>query len=294
MWKLQLIRLYCTVCDNHSTIEFLTQRLSNNYRPQFSDEECITVYLWGVMKRYFDVKAIYEYTKDHLLDWFPHLPSYQAFNYRLCRLAPALQALAEKWMDDVSEHAGTEWSYVLDSCPIVLAKQARASRAKVARELCDKGFNASKKEYYYGVKLHALGARHTGTIPTACAMMVSCASEHDLPAAKQMMETARPVCGGYLFADKAYIDKEWAETLLRDFNLVIVTASKKMKDDPIKSGDTFASFVSSFRQQIETFFNWLNENTNIQVASKVRSVKGLLVHIFGRIAAAIYSRYFNS
>ena len=98
-WQLQLVALYCTVSDNHSTIESTTQRQSNNLRPKFSDEECITVYLWGIMKRRFELKAIYNYTKDHLSEWFPKLPSYQAFCYRLNRLASALQNLAGIWMD---------------------------------------------------------------------------------------------------------------------------------------------------------------------------------------------------
>ena len=45
--------------------------------------------------------------------------------------------------------------------------------------------------------------------------------------------------------------------------------------------------VSSIRQPIESFFNWLNEKTQIQYAGKVRSSKGLFVHIFGKIATAL-------
>ena len=68
------------------------QRQSNNFRLQFSDEECITVYLWGISQRRFEQKMIYEYTKNHLSKWFPKLPSYQAFSDRLNQLAPAFQA----------------------------------------------------------------------------------------------------------------------------------------------------------------------------------------------------------
>ena len=74
-WQTRLITLYCTVCDEYSTIESEVQRLSNNFRPQFSDEECITVYIWGIMQRRFEVKAIYNYAKNHLQEWFPKLPS---------------------------------------------------------------------------------------------------------------------------------------------------------------------------------------------------------------------------
>ena len=80
MWQTNLIKLYCTVCDNSSAIEAVMQRQSNNFRPQFTDEKCITVYLRGISQRRFEQKTIYDYTKNHLLDWFPKLPSYQAFS----------------------------------------------------------------------------------------------------------------------------------------------------------------------------------------------------------------------
>lgn len=293
MWQLQLITLYCAVCDNDSTIKTATQRQSNNFRPQFTDEECITIFLWGIKQRRFELKAIYTYAKQHLSDWFPKLPSYQAFCARLNFLAPAFQALANVWLERVSAVCGTEMAYLLDSCPIILAKQARSSHAKVAPELCDKGYNSSRDEYYYGVKLHVFAARHTGTLPTACAMMISPASIHDLPAAKQAMDSSRPFRGGVLYADKAYIDEEWKMTLCQEYKIKILTPRKKQRDDVFKGGDVFSSFVSGLRQQIECFFNWLNANTNIQCASRVRSGKGLLVHIFGRIAAALFFRYLN-
>ena len=50
--------------------------------------------------------------------------------------------------------------------------------------------------------------------------------------------------------------------------------------------DLFSKAVSSVRQPIESFFNWLIEHTDIQRAAKVRSTKGLIIHVFGRIAAA--------
>ncbi len=51
--------------------------------------------------------------------------------------------------------------------------------------------------------------------------------------------------------------------------------------------------VSKVRQPIESLFNWIHEKTNIQKASKVRSYKGLMVHIFGRLAAAMFMLVFN-
>ena len=50
--------------------------------------------------------------------------------------------------------------------------------------------------------------------------------------------------------------------------------------------DLFSTAVSRIRQPMEALFNWLIEKADIQKASKVRSTKGLLVHAFGRLAAA--------
>jgi len=52
------------------------------------------------------------------------------------------------------------------------------------------------------------------------------------------------------------------------------------------ANDLYSRAVSAIRQSIESLFNWIIEKTDIQRASKVRSTRGLLVHVFGRIAAA--------
>jgi hypothetical protein len=44
--------------------------------------------------------------------------------------------------------------------------------------------------------------------------------------------------------------------------------------------------ISSLRQPIESYFNWLIELTKIQDASKVRATKAILTHVYGKIAAA--------
>ena len=293
MWQTNLIKLYCAVCEHYNTMEAMTQRQSNNFRPQFSDEECITIYLWGMSQRRFEQRTIYDYTKNHLLDWFPNLPSYAAFSHRLNFLAPAFQALAEKWLSIVIEREAGNTTYIVDSCPIILAKGPRSGHAKVAGELCEKSYNSSRKEWYYGVKLHAFVVRKTGHLPVPIALFLSGAAVHDLAAAKQILRNHRILSSGELYADKAYIDSEWADTLRNKSAILMLTPRKKRKSDPIRSGDAFSTFVSSVRQPIECFFNWLNRLTNLQTASTVRSLTGLLLHIFGRIAAALGTLVFN-
>ena len=266
----------------------------NNFRPQFSDEECITVYLCGISQRRFEQKAIYNYTKDHLLDWFPKLPSYQAFSARLNQLAPAFHALAEYWLSIIGVDLQGQMEYIVDFCPIMLAKGPRSGHAKVARELCEKSYNSSRKQWYYGIRLHAIVAREPGYLPVPVSLMASGAAQHDLPAAKQIVEDYSALIPGKLYADKAYSDAQWAQSLKQNHALVLLTPRKKQKGDVLVSGDTFSTFISSVRQPIECFFNWLNRLTAIQAASLVRFLSGRLLHVFGRIAVALASLIFNS
>jgi hypothetical protein len=61
----------------------------------------------------------------------------------------------------------------------------------------------------------------------------------------------------------------------------------KGQSEAIKQRNKAADdLFSKVRQPIESLFNWLIVKTDIQRASKVRSIKGLLVHVFGKIAAA--------
>lgn len=50
--------------------------------------------------------------------------------------------------------------------------------------------------------------------------------------------------------------------------------------------DLFSIAVSRVKQPIETMFNRLIERVGVQKAIKVRSTKGLMIHAFGRLAAA--------
>ena len=101
---------------------------------------------------------------------------------------------------------------------------------------------------------------------------------------------------GQLFADMAYID-ELLEQMLKHQNFLLntpVKKGKKQKHDPYLFDKLWSTAVSRVRQPIESLFNWINEKTGIQIASKVRSFKGLMVHVFGRLAAAMFIMAFNS
>ena len=290
----KLIELYCTICQcNDSRFIEGKQRLSNNNCPQFSDEELITVYLWGKAQQLSTRRAIHNYTKNHLLEWFPALPSYQAFCRRLNRLTPAFQALAEIWTEEALAQAEDTRRYAVDSCPVMAARRSYSSHARVGQEFCSKCYCASRQEWYYGCKLHAFVMLRSNRIPLLVAAQVSTASLPDLYAARQMDFDCAPISHGTLFADKADCDADWTNFMRKNREIDVVTPRKKKKYDTLLSGDCFSSSVSSRRQPVESFFHWIHCKSGILNASLARSLSGIFFHVFSALAfIALLSRFY--
>ena len=283
----KLIKLYCAVCHLYNTtLVAQAQRQSNNFRPKFTDEECITILIWGIFNRKFEVKACYEFIRDYYGEWFPDLPSYQAFSNRVCHLADAFRALVGVLLNGL-EMDSSHIDHAIDSMPIVLAGAKRSGRAKVANEHCSKGYCASKDMWYYGVKLHTIAQCNHKALPTPTIMAISKASEHDFPVAKEMLVDAVDM---RIFGDTAYSDQEWQSYMLSEKNVEIFTPVKRKKGQKKLAfwDSIYSASVSSVKQAIESFNNWLIEKTNIQKASKVRSSAGLLSFIYARIACALF------
>jgi len=280
--EIQLIKLYCTVCHYYyTTIAAETQRLSNNFRPKFTDEECITIYLFGIAEGKLTVKAVYQFIKDYWFDWFPDLPSYPKFNKRVNFLAPAFKSLCGLLISEKPVDEGI-LDHIMDSMPIIVAKSQRSGSAKAADGLCDKGYCASKKMYFYGVKLHSLGQKQHQTLPKMRMMCIEPASQSDITVAKDWLSEVQNID---IYADKIYADKDWFDELaLRNVRIFTPVKKKKGQEFLDASDALYSRAVSRARQAIESFFNWIQEKTQIQSASKVRSDNGLISFIFARLA----------
>jgi len=294
MRLLQLIRLYFYVCEIYEEeLKWHCQRFTKNQvEPDFTDQEILTTYLFAVAyERRFRIKDIHKYIYHHWLDSFPQLPTYEGYNGRLNRLAPVFPVLVEHLINKYGAAENNQAIISLtDSMPIITCSGKR--KGKVARELCDKGYNSTKGMYYFGVKLHGIGFYHKCGLPIMEYLKIGQASEHDLEAQRQILED---FSNRAVFADKAFFDADLKETFLAN-NGELLTPVKYKRGQPLQdkqrhkaADDLYSSAVSRIRQPVESFFNWLIEHTDIQRASKVRSLKGLIVHVFGRIAAAFVS-----
>ncbi len=284
-----LVRIYLFVCRHYrGRLAATTQRQSNNDQPDFTDEEVLTIYLFGLFKNRETVSNIHEYAEDHFSDWFPDLPSYQSYNRRLNRLSAVFSPLIGKALQEVvGERARKTILRIADSMPIVISKGARASQARVgSKQIADVGYCSSKNTFYHGAKLHVVAERRNDQLPVPKRIGLTSASENDLKALRRVLPTIKD---GILCGDKACCDGPLKERLAEDQNLELLTPVKKNKGQEVLSAADrlYSESISRLRQPIESLFSWIDEKTGIQDASKVRSYQGLLVHVFGRLAASM-------
>lgn len=124
------VRLFASTCSlskhyQQGGLWAVAQRLSNNSEPTFTDEtftdeEVLTIYLFGIIKRRKTIKGIYDYTADHLSGWFPELPSYGGYNQRLNRLNAVFAPLVQKALSEIGgEELPVRSSRIVDSMPII-------------------------------------------------------------------------------------------------------------------------------------------------------------------------------
>ncbi len=276
-------------------LQYYSERFSNNNKPKFTDEEIITIYLYVMQHEvHTKIKHIHRFASGHLRDWFPKLGGYQAFNNRLNRLGGAFNRLVEILLTGSLPDDCILDQSVLGSMPIIICSGKRS--AKVAPEVTDKGYCSTKNMYYHGMKLHMLGFRREGRQPHPEQILFAPASVNDITVSKQVWSHFE---NRIFFGDKIYMDHDLNQQMIIEQNSEMYTPVKGVKGMPdiIKNrlkapDDLFSTAVSRLRQPIESIFNWLIEKVDIQRARKVRSTEGLMVHTFGKLAAAFINLAF--
>jgi hypothetical protein len=89
----KLVKIYFHVCKKFEyKLKFSCMRFNNNDRPEFTDQEIMTIYLFCVnQEQRMKIKQMHSFASDYLQSWFPMRPSYTAFNNGLNRLSEAFK-----------------------------------------------------------------------------------------------------------------------------------------------------------------------------------------------------------
>ena len=298
-WQLFLIELYSEVQElYYQELVYYCQKFSNNtdkLEVAFTDVELISVYLFGLIKERHKIKQIHGYIEEHWLSWFPNLPSYKNFVVRLNNLHAVFPVLLNRlsnrftlpqWV--LNSLTNGKLEAITDTMPIIMAQGNRSYTAKVALDIADRGYCSTKKLKYHGVKLSALNLLIPKQLPKPRNLIVTPASHSDITIFKELI--APTLQDMTVFADKIYNDGTLEKDLKTYQNVDLLPIQKRYRGQIILNADDelFNTLKSQCRQPIESFFNWINERTGIQAASKVRSSKGLYAHVWGRLAAVFF------
>lgn len=291
--KNQLIQIYLLVCQLYTNQSSLKYQRFSNFKPKFSDEEIVTIYLFGQLNQKFKHRHIYDFIQDYWLEWFPAVPSYQAFNRRLNLLTDNFQTLFAHLLQAIqSKSPSISQDYLIDSMPIMLACGTRSKQARVALEIAKTGFSAVKQTNFHGVRLHLIASQQTNCLPLPSQIWIKESNVHDLAALKEIKDELP--AGINLFGDKAYVDEAF-KSELKQRQIQLLTPIKKPKKAKLTDEQKrFNKTISTFRQPIESFFKWLIDKTDIQRASSVRSTEGLIIHCLGKLTFALFLLNFYS
>ncbi len=137
--------------------------------------------------------------------------------------------------------------YLVDSFPIAICHPVRAPRRSLFRGEKYRGYSASKKTWFTGLKVHVI-ATFRGQ-PREFA--ISAGSSHDLSVLKKMYLGTLPR-GSTLFGDKAYTSQSYEQELLS--KNILLLAERRANS---RRGQSLLYFRygKKIRKQIETAFS---------------------------------------
>jgi hypothetical protein len=286
-----LIEIYLFVCHVYDTSSATCyQRLSNNREPEFTDQELITIWFFAHFEGCFEKKKMHELILKYWRNWFPRLPSYQTFVLRLNRLEQTFQTVGALLSSALVSTHTPEFDHLVDCLPVMLAQHGHSYGARVGREVADIGFCAAKKTRFHGVRLHLIAQRRTNRLPLPSQVWLCAASHHD---SKAFIQQQPELPSTELFGDLAYPTPQIISHL-KEQPTRLMAPQKKPKGKELTNDENYYNrLVRRIRQPIESLFNWIEEKTQIQRASKVRSTDALMVHCWGKLAVAFFLLLFN-
>lgn len=231
-----IIATYC-LCDD------LLKAIRHQEHPQgqMNDAEVMTTALTAALFFRGNHESARAMLKQY--GYIPHMLSKSRFSRRLHRLTEPFvrlfTLLGQTW-----KMLNTNSIYVIDSFPIAVCDNMRIRRSKIYPDEKFRGYKASKKRYFYGLKIHL--------IVTQDGQPVECFLTHggfgDVDALKYYAYELPD--GSIIYADKAYNDYEIEDLLKEVEHIELIPMRKKNSQRALPPE---VSFVQNYyRKMVET------------------------------------------
>lgn len=234
-------------------------------RRKTNDAEILTVALLSAQYFYGNQHSAGQYMRQH--HGMAHIDK-STFNRHLHRLADTLTSILLALGQTLKE-LNVESRYLIDSFPVAICKNVRIPCSKLLQGEAYRGYNASKKQYFYGFKVQVVTTE--AGIPVD--YYITAGSFHD-NTALQSMQLTLPA-GSELYADSAYTNYE-LEDLYEECEHIRLLVERKSNS---RRPDSAAlSFIKRYyRKRIETSFSEITAH----FPSKIHAVtpQGFLLKI---------------
>lgn len=212
---------------------------------KLTDAEVITTALVGA--RYFggNMAVACNYMQVHHKS---NMPDKSNFNRLLHRLEATIVSLFLA-LGECLKELNTSSEYVIDSFPVAVCRNIRIPRCRLLKDEAYRGYNASKREYFYGFKVQVI----TTAQGVPVEYFIVAGSVHD-GAALKAMNICLPA-GSNLYGDNAYLNHELEDLYAQCEAVNLLTVKKsnsKRKDHP-----ALEFIKNTMRKRIETSFSEL-------------------------------------
>lgn len=175
--------------------------------------------------------------------------------------------------------------FIVDSMPLKICENVRASRCKICKEeefsSPNYGYCASQKKHFYGYKLHNVISL-SGVVQS---FDISPASVHDIHFLKDIREQMSDCT---LIGDKGYLSTEAQIDL---FNYAYIQLDTPTRTNQKDYKPQFSLFKKK-RKRIETFFSQLCDQFMLK-RNYAKSFEGFKARIISKIAATTIIQYIN-
>jgi hypothetical protein len=232
----QIIATYC-LCDD------LLKAIHHREDPQcqMNDAEVMTTALTAALFFRGKHESARAMLKQH--GYISQMVSKSRFSRRLHRLKEPLVILFNL-LGQLWKTLNTDAVYVIDSLPVMVCDNIRIARSKLYPDKKFRGYIASKKRYFYGVKIHLMVTQDGQPVE----LFLTHGGFGDVDALK--CYTYNLPDGSIIYADRAYNDYEREDLLKEVEHIQLVPMRKK---NSTRTLPPYVSFVQHYhRKRIET------------------------------------------
>jgi hypothetical protein len=175
--------------------------------------------------------------------YIPSMLSKSRFSRRLHRIKEIFIILFDL-LSQIWKKLNTEAIYVIDSLPVAVCDNIRIRRSKIYSQEDFRGYQASKKRYFYGLKLHLMVTKDGQPVEG----FLTPGGFGDVDALKYY--TYELPNGAIIYADKAYNDYDIEDLLQAVDHIHLIPMRKKNSKRALAPAITFVQ--NYHRKRVET------------------------------------------